>query len=223
VRKQVAPVNQRVSNLETQTNEQIAQVSSKEQADISAVNERISSTDQRVAQVASAVAAAQGTASRAMDEANANNASAAANAAANSAAIAALGAGVANSLNYQLIEQADVTFEFNKSNLTPGAKVALDQIASKMQGLPVSVVELVGFTDQKGSPTYNLALSRRRAESVQRYLVSQKIAPRDIRIVGMGEEPAPANLSAANGAEAARRVHIRVFGAGDITQASAGK
>jgi outer membrane protein OmpA-like peptidoglycan-associated protein len=230
VRMQVNPVNQRVSHLETRTNQQIAAVSSKEQSDISQVNERISTTDQRVTQVAAAAQQAQGTASRAMDEATANSEKVAAN----SAAINTLESGVANALNYQLVEKADVTFALNKSILTPEAKIALDQVASKMQTLPRAVVELVGFTDQSGSKNYNLALSRRRAEAVQRYLVMQKVAPRDIKIVGLGEETAPEGLEAElqavdpNPSRAAvnrlaRRVHIRVFGAGDITKGSAGR
>jgi outer membrane protein OmpA-like peptidoglycan-associated protein len=230
VRNQVSPVNQKVSHLEAQTNERIAYLNNKEQSDISQVNERISTTDQRVTQVASAVQEAQGTASRAMDEANSNSAKIAAT----STAVNTLESGVANALNYQLVEKADVTFAFNKSTLTPEAKTALDEVAQKMQSLPRAVVELVGFTDQVGSKSYNIALSRKRAESVQRYLVMQKVAPRDIKIVGLGEEPAPANLEAdlqvvdPNPSKAelprlARRVHIRVYGAGDITKGSAGR
>ncbi len=66
-RNQVKPVAEHVDALETQTNEKIAAVSTKHESDISQVNERISSTDLRVTQVANAVQEAQGTASRAME------------------------------------------------------------------------------------------------------------------------------------------------------------
>lgn len=230
VQTQVKPVNQKVSQLETKTNEKVAYLNNKMDRDISQVNERISSTDQKVTEVANAAQQAQGTASRAMDEAT----SASAKTEANSTAINALGAGVANALNFQLVEGADVTFAFDKSTLTPAAKAALDQLAQKMKSLPRSVVELVGFTDPIGSKYYNLALSRRRAEAVQRYLVMQGIAPRDIKIVGLGKENAPEglkgdlkeidpNASKAEMHRLARRVHIRVFGAGDIAQGTAGR
>jgi outer membrane protein OmpA-like peptidoglycan-associated protein len=216
VRNRVEPVNQRVGQLETQTNEQIAAVSAKEQSDISQVNERIStndqrisSTDTRVTQLSAAVGQAQGTASRAMTEAEANKA----RIAANTAAAATIASGIANSLNFQLVEKGDVTFAFNKATLTPEAKAALDMIVQKVQALPRAVVELTGFTDKVGSPNYNLALSRRRAEAVERYLVMQKVPLRDIHIVGLGEEAAPPDMPAGG----ARRVHIKVFGAGDIT------
>ncbi len=224
VRNQVAPVNKSVATLKTQTNEKLAYVTNKENSDISAVNERISTTDQKVAEVASATQEAQGTASRAMDASEGNSSKIAAN----SEAITTLGSGVANALNYQLVEKADITFGFNKATLTPEAKAALSQIAAKMQSMPRSVVELAGFTDRVGSQNYNLALSRRRAEAVQRYLVQQKVPLMAIHIVGLGKEAPPEQLAAdvaavdAHPSKAelerlARRVHVRVFGAGDIT------
>jgi len=227
VRTQVAPVNQRVSTLETRTNQQIAALSHKEQNDISQVNERISTTDMRVTQVAAAAQQAQGTASRAMEEAGANSSKIAAN----SAAMDTLASGVSNALNYQLVEKADVTFAFNKATLTPEAKLALDQVALKLQELPRAVIELAGFTDQVGRSNYNLALSRRRAEAVQRYLVNQKVPLRSIHIVGLGEEAPPPGLESslmavdskptqADLRRLARRVQIRIFGAGNITSSS---
>ena len=230
VSQQVAPVNHRVSTLEAQTNAKIAAVSSKEESDISQVNERISTTDQKVAQVATAVQQAQGTASRAMEETEAN----AGKIAANSTAITTLGEGVANALNYQLVEKADVTFAFNKATLTPEAKLALDQVAAKAAAQPRAVVELAGFTDTIGSANYNLALSRRRAEAVQRYLVQQKVPLRAIHMIGLGKETPPEGLTAelstvdpnpskADLRRLERRVHIRVYGAGDITQGTASR
>jgi outer membrane protein OmpA-like peptidoglycan-associated protein len=230
VSQQVKPVNTRVSQLEKTTNDKISYLNNKEQSDISQVNERISTTDQRVSQTAEAAQQAQGTASRAMEEVESSGSKIAAN----SSAIDTLGSGVANALNYQQVEKADVTFAYNKDTLTPEAKVALDMIASKVQSLPRAVVEVVGFADKSGSSPYNLALSRRRAEAVERYLVMQKVPLRSIHIVGLGGEAPPPGLVAdemeinpgagkTQYSRLARRVHIRVFGAGDITQGSASR
>ena len=171
VSQQVSPVNTRVSKLEKTTSDRIAYLNNKEQSDVSQLNERIATTDQKVSDVAAAVQQVQGTASRAMDDT-----------AKNTAAIETLGSGVANALNYQEVEKGDVTFAFNKATLTSEAKAMLDGIAQKIQALPRAVVELTGFTDKRGSPNYNLALSRRRAEAVQRYLVMQKVPLRAIHI-----------------------------------------
>jgi OOP family OmpA-OmpF porin len=150
---------------------------------------------------------------------------------ANSTAINTLASGVSNALNFKFVESADVTFGFNKYTLTPEAKAALDQVASKMQSLPRSMVELAGFTDRTGSASYNLALSRRRAEAVQRYLVSQKVPMRNIHIVGMGKEAPPPGLEKDLGpnptkaelSRTARRVRISIYGAGDITEGAASR
>jgi outer membrane protein OmpA-like peptidoglycan-associated protein len=230
VAKQVSPVNTRVSQLEKKTESQISYLNTQQKRDISEVNERISTTDQKLDQVSAAVQQAQGTASRAMEEADSNSSKIAAN----STAITTLTEGVANSLNYQLVEKGDVTFAFNKTTLGPADRAALDAIATKVQSLPRAVVELTGFTDRVGSKSYNYALSRRRAEAVQRYLVQQKVPLRNIHIVGMGKEAPPPGLTAeveatesrpskAQMSRLARRVHVAVYGAGDITQGTASR
>jgi OmpA-OmpF porin, OOP family len=233
VRNQVAPVNQKLAKVQKETKEnsdKIAATWSKLGTDISEVNERISATDQKVAQVAETAQQAQGTASRAMEASDAN----ASGISTNTTAINTLASGVANAMNFKLVESADVTFGFNKASLTPEAKAALDQVASKMQSLPRAVVELAGFTDPIGPPSYNLGLSRRRAEAVQRYLVNQKVPLRNIHMVGLGEEAPPPGLEkdltrlSPNPTKAelhrlARRVRISIFGAGDITEGAASR
>lgn len=226
VKQQVSPVHQQVAALEKHTNDKIAYLNGKEERDISQVNERLATTDQRLNQVAEATQQAQGTASRAMDTAEANSGKIAENA----TAVTTLASGVANAMNFQLVDKADVLFGFNQSTLTPQAKRALDEIVSKAQGLPRTVIELAGFTDQVGSKSYNYALSRRRAEAVQRYLVQQKIDIRDIHIVGLGKDkplpeyaPETAGGTAAERRRMERRTQVRLFGAGDITQGTASR
>jgi OOP family OmpA-OmpF porin len=222
VRQQVAPVHKQVASLQKQTNDKIAYLTNKQERDVSQLNERISSTDERVNQVAEATQKAQGTASRAMDTADANTGK-----------ITELGSGVANALNYQLMQRADVLFAFDRATLTPAAKKTLDEIASKVKTTPRTVIELAGFTDPRGSRDFNYGLSRRRAEAVQRYLVMQNVPLRSIHIVGLGknapppdlepENAVPANASRAERYQAARRVTIRLFGAGDITEGTASR
>jgi outer membrane protein OmpA-like peptidoglycan-associated protein len=222
VRQQVSPVHQQVAALQKSTNDKITYLNNKQERDMSQVNERISTVDQRVTQVAEATQQAQGTASRAMETAEAN-----------SGKISTLASGVANALNYQLADRADVMFAFNKSALTPQAKKTLDEIVAKAQAMPRSVIELAGFTDPRGSRYFNFGLSRRRAEAVQRYLVMQKIPLRNIHMVGFGKDTPPADLQPENAVpagatraeryQAERRVQIRLFGAGDITEGTASR
>jgi outer membrane protein OmpA-like peptidoglycan-associated protein len=223
VSQQINPVNQRVDQYHKDTNSKIAYLANKQEKDISQVNERISTTDQRLSQVSNAAQAAQGTASRAMQAADANKVQIEANATAIT--------NVANSLNYQLVEQSDVWFGFDKSTLTDKAKAELDAIAGKAQAMPRSVIELSGFTDPVGSKYYNLDLSRRRAWAVQRYLVDHNVPARSINIIGFGKEPFPKEMALAPEMATAptgkaethhleRRVRIQLYGAGSLTNAA---
>ena len=225
VRTQTGIVNDRVTQVETRTNEQIAALSAKEQADISRVDERITTTDNKVNEVSNMAQQANSSAAQANSSAAQANQLAQANQAkidANAKGIAAIETLAENAWNYQLIEKGDVTFGFNKSTLGDDAKIALDLIAQKAQSMPRAVVELQGFTDKTGGKDYNLALSRRRAEAVARYLVKQNVPLRGIHVIGLGKEDPPPSLTAdlqavdpnatsADVRRLARRVYIRVY------------
>src|SRR6478609_3856839 len=73
VRSQVNPVNQNLGQFEKKTNDQISYINAKQQRDMSAVNERFDTTDQKLAEVANTAQQAQGTASRAMEETESNS------------------------------------------------------------------------------------------------------------------------------------------------------
>ena len=230
VRQNMNTVNAKVDKLDKHTNEKIAYLDNKLNTEMSQANEHIATAYQKATQAMDAAQQAQGTASRAMEETEAN----AAKISANAEATNTLASGVANALNYQLVDQGDVLFAFGKSNLTPAGKKALDEIVTKYQSLPRGVIEIAGFTDPVGSASFNLALSRRRAQTVERYLVNQKIPLRAINIVGLGKEmpPAPfapeqsrkdAATTRAERHQLARRVHLNVYGAGDITQGTASR
>jgi len=91
--------------------------------------------------------------------------------------------------NYTESEKQTITFDTNKSTLSNQAKSTLDKIASDMNGQRQGyLLELQGFTDSQGSEQYNIGLSMRRVESVQRYLVSKNIPLFRISVVGLGED-----------------------------------
>ena len=115
-RQQADAVNQRVSQVEAKTNKSLAYLTNKEQNDISHVNEQIMTTNNRVAENATAIQQAGATASQALQAAQSNDKKIAAN--------ATEIANLANGMNVTLIEKGDVTFGFNKNNLDGAAKAA---------------------------------------------------------------------------------------------------
>jgi outer membrane protein OmpA-like peptidoglycan-associated protein len=112
---------------------------------------------------------------------------------------------------------ADVLFRFDRADLSPRARRRLAQAAEEIRAAQPSTVTVEGHTDSKGTDAYNLALSRRRAESVRRALSAElgDDSPR-LRAVGRGEsEPVAANTrpdggDSPKGRARNRRVEVRI-------------
>lgn len=69
-----------------------------------------------------------------------------------------------------------VFFDLNKDELSPSARHHLDSLVVQLQQHGgSSEIEIVGFTDDRGSDQYNLDLSERRARRVAVYLKEQGI------------------------------------------------
>lgn len=72
---------------------------------------------------------------------------------------------------------ADSLFDFNKDDVKPGGKQALDTFATELKGTKYEVITVTGHTDRIGSHDYNMKLSTRRAEAVKLYLVESLGVP----------------------------------------------
>lgn len=82
-----------------------------------------------------------------------------------------------------------VTFAFDDATVREQDRASLDrfaQVVNKYYG--GSVVTVEGHADPAGSRAYNLALSKRRAESVAAYLTMAGLTGVDLRSVGVGED-----------------------------------
>lgn len=105
---------------------------------------------------------------------------------------------------------ADANFDFDKSNLKPAGKAALDKLAQQMRGVQVKSVDIVGHTDSIGTEAYNQKLSERRAQSAAKYLISDGVNSSLITTRGMGERQPIATNKTAAGRAKNRRVDITV-------------
>ena len=85
-----------------------------------------------------------------------------------------------------------VYFAFHRANLRPEDLPVLDRFAGVVgEYYPDALLTVEGFTDPSGSATYNLALGKRRAEAVQRYLIeTENFSPEHVRTVSYGEDTA---------------------------------
>ncbi|RXG30437.1 OmpA family protein [Leeuwenhoekiella palythoae] len=80
-----------------------------------------------------------------------------------------------------------IYFDFDKANIRPDAAVTLDKLVQLMKKYPEMDIEVASHTDQRGSDSYNLALSQRRAQSTVDYVVSKGIDRNRLKAKGYGE------------------------------------
>jgi len=106
-----------------------------------------------------------------------------------------------------------VRFGFNRAELSPEAKAALDEFASGLKDQNKAVyVEIQGHTDNVGSEVYNEELGLERAEAVRRYLNQQHGFPlHRINVISYGETAAVDNNTTREGRAHNRRVALVVL------------
>jgi OOP family OmpA-OmpF porin len=85
----------------------------------------------------------------------------------------------------------DVYFDFNKSTLSREASEIVRQLADQLNANSGVIVSIVGKTDLAGPDPYNMALSKRRAEAVQRQLAKDGVASSRMRVQWTGKRNPP--------------------------------
>uniref|UniRef100_UPI003570EF79 OmpA family protein n=2 Tax=Helicobacter cinaedi TaxID=213 RepID=UPI003570EF79 len=100
----------------------------------------------------------------------------------------------------------DITFKSGSDDLSSDFyKVLNKKVLNKYDK---TIVTVVGFTDNTGSDKTNLALSKKRAESVAAYLQNQKVKTERFVVDGLGESDPIASNKTAEGRAKNRRVEI---------------
>ncbi len=81
-----------------------------------------------------------------------------------------------------------VYFDFDKFNLRPDAKAALDHNFGLLKSHTDVIIKIEGHCDERGTVEYNLSLGEKRARSAQDYLVGLGIKPSRVTIISYGKE-----------------------------------
>ena len=206
VKQQTTPLINKTNELDDMTaknSKDIKDVDARAQAGIAAVNAKTADVEQKAQAAGQSAASAQQTA----DAANGR--------------VGVLTNTVANLDNYHPVAETSVKFGFNKDNLTPKAKEALDQLAGTIASTKGYIIALEGSTDSIGSADYNYDLSQRRANSVIQYLAAKYNVPaHKIYVIGLGKDKPVETNKTREGRADNRRVDVRLMTntVGDTTQ-----
>jgi len=105
----------------------------------------------------------------------------------------------------------NVLFETGRADLKGGGKDSLNNLVNFMNQYQDRTIMIEGHTDSVGSDSSNQALSTRRAESVQSYLLQQGIGSQRMTAQGMGEHQPIASNDTDTGRQENRRVEIIIL------------
>lgn len=88
--------------------------------------------------------------------------------------------------NQKTVDTVEVYFGFDQADLSDGAQTALLGVVKELEASPTLVVKLGGFTDPKGTKSYNYTLAQRRVEAVRRFLADKGVQLSRVQAIGMG-------------------------------------
>jgi outer membrane protein OmpA-like peptidoglycan-associated protein len=111
-----------------------------------------------------------------------------------------------------VLSSKELNFEFDKYNASKEAKEILQRTLahSKESDKTVSQIIITGFTDSRGSSSYNKALSKKRAQTMKTILVDMGWSADKIKVHGKGEKNPIADNDTDEGRAKNRRVEFEV-------------
>ncbi|WP_310588991.1 OmpA family protein [Fibrella forsythiae] len=102
-------------------------------------------------------------------------------------------------------------FESGRYELSGKSLTELERLAEFMNVNPTARIEIAGHTDDRGDPTANLELSRKRAQTVVDYLVRMNVAPARLKAIGYGKTRPAVKGTTDEARQRNRRIEWRVM------------
>ena len=105
-----------------------------------------------------------------------------------------------------------LAFDSNSFEINDESRPSLERVVEALSADPLARAVIEGHTDDRGDPSYNLELSRKRANAVMTYLVDEfGIQPSRLSAIGYGEERPIDNNDTEVNRQKNRRVEIVVI------------
>lgn len=105
----------------------------------------------------------------------------------------------------------NIFFDVDKYDLKDKSLTELQKILRFLKENPEISVEISGHTDNSGSAAYNVALSEKRAQAVNNYLIEAGIAPGRLVTKGYGSSQPIASNDTEAGRQQNRRIEFKVL------------
>ncbi|MDI3320336.1 OmpA family protein [Pinibacter soli] len=118
---------------------------------------------------------------------------------------------VENAFNYPPLTKYTIYFNYDLGVLTSGAFGVLDQVVYQLKTNDNMYVDLLGYTDLKGSEVYNQELSKKRAQVAFDYLKSRGIPDARMFMNYFGKDNPVVNTNDPNAAWRNRRTEIVIY------------
>lgn len=118
--------------------------------------------------------------------------------------------GLCQTLFDQMKGETKINFAVNSADLSTASYPVLNSLATAAQQCPAFRVSVEGHTDATGDANYNLDLSKRRADSVSDYLVTQGVEIDRMTTAGYGQARPVASNDTPEGRRANRRIEFIV-------------
>ena len=117
---------------------------------------------------------------------------------------------VGEGINVTFDESSGVYFDTEKYNINAKSQTTLNKLADIFKEYPQSNILVEGHTDNTGSDSYNLTLSKNRAQAVTGYLVDNGIDRGRFTTKWYGESQPKYDNSTAEGRSKNRRVELAI-------------
>jgi len=104
-----------------------------------------------------------------------------------------------------------ILFDVDKADVKPAAQTNLQNLAVSLQKNPLTIIIIIGHTDNSGTPEYNADLSLRRAGSVKDYLAANGVDATRLSTMGKGQTEPVTDNGTPEGRSQNRRVEIVIL------------
>lgn len=125
---------------------------------------------------------------------------------------------VGEGINVTFDESSGVYFATDKANINAKSEQTLNRLAGILKEYPNSNILVEGHTDNTGSESYNLTLSKNRAQAVTNYLLGQGLDRGRFETKWYGESQPKYDNSTAEGRAKNRRVEIAIVANDELKQ-----